>query len=44
MQPKSDAQLLREYADRGTETAFAEIVNRYAGIVYWAAIRRTRSW
>ena len=40
MQPKSDAQLLRQYAERGDESAFAEIVTRHAGLVYSAALRQ----
>ena len=37
MQPLSDAQLLRDYAERGAETAFAEIVQRHTDLVYSAA-------
>jgi RNA polymerase sigma factor (sigma-70 family) len=43
MQPKSDAQLLREYAQNGTEAAFAEIVNRYTNLVYSCALRQVGS-
>src|SRR5256885_7536941 len=43
MIPMLDYQLLREYARERSERAFAEIVDRYAGIVYWAAMRQTRN-
>ncbi len=43
MQSKSDAQLLREYADRGVEAAFAEIVHRHTNLVYSAALRQVNS-
>ena len=43
MQPKSDAQLLREYAENGTESAFAEIVNRHTNLVYSCALRQVGS-
>lgn len=39
----SDAQLLREYAERGHEPAFRELVGRYADLVYSAALRQTGS-
>ena len=29
-----DAELLREYAEHGSEAAFAEIVRRYVDLVY----------
>lgn len=43
MQETSDAQLLRDYAERGTESAFREIVTRHADFVYSAALRQVNS-
>jgi RNA polymerase sigma factor (sigma-70 family) len=43
MQPSSDAQLLRAYAERGAEVAFAEIVARCTDLVYSAALRQVYS-
>ena len=43
MQPKSDAQLLREYAEHRVEAAFAEIVHRHSDLVYSAALRQVNS-
>ncbi len=40
MQPKSDTQLLREYAKSGSDVAFAEIVQRHTDLVYSAALRQ----
>jgi len=43
MQPSSNAQLLRDYAEHGAETAFAEIVARHTDLVYSAALRQVYS-
>src|SRR5271155_2417183 len=43
MQTKSDAQLLREYAQQGMEAAFTEIVTRHTNLVYSAALRQVDS-
>lgn len=43
MQSKSDAQLLREYAEQGIETAFNELVTRHTNLVYSAAMRQVGS-
>jgi RNA polymerase sigma factor (sigma-70 family) len=43
MQDMSDAQLLRDYAEHGTEAAFYEIVVRHADLVYSAALRQVGS-
>jgi len=40
MQTKSDAELLRGYTGERSEAAFSEIVRRYAGFVYSAALRQ----
>jgi len=39
MSDTNDLELLREYALRGSETAFAELVQRHIGLVYAAAFR-----
>ena len=43
MHDQSDAQLLRAYAERGAEAAFAEIVSRHTDLVYSAALRQVYS-
>ena len=43
MQDKSDARLLREYAEDRNEAAFREIVVRHADLVYWSALRQVGS-
>jgi RNA polymerase sigma factor (sigma-70 family) len=43
MQEPSDAQLLRDYAERRNEAAFREIVMRYTDLVYSAALRQVES-
>src|SRR5690242_3052244 len=43
MQDRSDAQLLREYAESGSEAAFQEIVSRHTNLVYSAALRQLDS-
>ena len=35
-----DAELLRQYAQSGSETAFAELVRRYLPLVYATALRQ----
>jgi RNA polymerase sigma factor (sigma-70 family) len=43
MQEKSDAHLLREYAEKGNEAAFRELVHRHTNLVYSAAWRQVAS-
>jgi len=43
MQDHSDAQLLREFAERRSELAFREIVTRHTDLVYSAALRHVES-
>src|ERR1017187_8528064 len=42
MQAMDDMALLREYAARNSEAAFAELVSRRIGFVYSAALRQGR--
>jgi RNA polymerase sigma factor (sigma-70 family) len=43
MQDLDDHALLRDYAERGSGAAFAEIVRRYVNQVYSTALRHTRT-
>jgi RNA polymerase sigma factor (sigma-70 family) len=43
MQSKSDAQLLREYAETKGDAVFAELVRRHTNLVYSAALRQSES-
>ncbi len=43
MTPRTDAELLRTYARDATEPAFGELVTRYTGLVYSAALRQCAS-
>ena len=43
MQSKSDAQLLRDYAERGAEAASSELVRRHTNLVYSATLRQVES-
>ena len=40
MNAKTDAQLLREYVEAGSEAAFRELVDRHADLLYSAALRQ----
>jgi RNA polymerase sigma factor (sigma-70 family) len=40
MSMRQSVQLLRDYAERGDEAAFRELVSRYIDLVYSAALRR----
>lgn len=42
MQALDDIELLREYALRNSEAAFATLVERHLGLVYCAALRQVR--
>ncbi len=43
MNSKRDAELLSDYAERGSEAAFAELVRRHVDLVYSAAFRMLRN-
>ncbi|HWW01395.1 MAG TPA: sigma-70 family RNA polymerase sigma factor [Candidatus Acidoferrum sp.] len=43
MKEQSDAQLLRDYAERHDEAAFTELVTRHTDLVYSAALRQADS-
>ena len=43
MQEKTDAQLLRDYAEHRNEAAFRELVTRHADVVYASALRQVSS-
>jgi RNA polymerase sigma factor (sigma-70 family) len=43
MQDREDHDLLRDYAERGSGAAFAEIVRRHVNQVYSTALRHTRN-
>src|SRR3954454_8333878 len=42
MQSSEDMDLVREYAETGSEAAFEALVNRHLGLVYAAALRQVR--
>ena len=42
MNSRSDQELLRSYAESGSEPAFSEIVRRHADFVYSVALRLVR--
>ena len=42
MNQLTDQQLLRDYADRRSESAFAELVRRHFDLIYSAALRLVR--
>jgi hypothetical protein len=43
MREKSDARLLREYAEGGNQAAFRELVARHTDLLYSAALRQVSS-
>jgi RNA polymerase sigma factor (sigma-70 family) len=42
MSERGDLDLLREYAEQGSQQAFAALVHRYVNLVYTAAVRQVR--
>src|SRR5687768_4009652 len=42
MTDRDDLELLREYADHGSQPAFCELVRRYINLVYSSAARQVR--
>jgi RNA polymerase sigma factor (sigma-70 family) len=42
VQSRTDSELMIDYAERGCEAAFSELVRRYIDLVYSAALRMTR--
>ena len=41
MHDTTDMDLLRQYADRNSDAAFAALVSRHVNLVYSAALRKT---
>ena len=41
MQEPADTELLRQYTENGSESAFETLVSRHVGLVYSAALRKT---
>src|ERR1019366_4094849 len=41
MHDTTDMDLLRQYADQNSDTAFAALVSRHVNLVYSAALRKT---
>ena len=42
MMDMEDSELLREFAERGSDPAFTTLVHRYADLVYSTALRQLR--
>ena len=43
MEALDDLELLRDYAEKGNETAFAKLVTRHLGFVYSSALRQVNN-